>query len=85
MGRAKRHASSFVAEIDEVELTVRFAEVAMGLKRSLGMSAQAVLDDIARETAGDRDAEYAARAWHRMARAAITYFGECIENGKAPS
>lgn len=87
MGEAKRKASSFVAEINEMEMAARFAEIAMGLKRPPGMSGAAVIADAERRAAssGDPDTLYAVQCWRRMAKAAIAYLGECIDNGKTPN
>lgn len=87
MGEAKRKASSFVAEIDEMEMAARFAEIAMGLKRPPGMSGAAVIAEAEQKAkaSGDPHAVYAVQCWRHMARAAIAYLGECIDKGKTPN
>ena len=87
MGEAKRKASSFVAEINEMEMAARFAEIAMGFKRPPGMTGAAVTADAERRaaTSGDPNTVYAVQCWRCMARAAIAYLGECIDKGSEPS
>ena len=81
-GKAKRHAYSFVAEIDEAELACRLMETAIGLKRPPSETRPpAVIMAEAREHLGN-DSCF---RFGLMARRAIEYFGECVEKGKQPS
>lgn len=78
----KRRALAFVAEIDEAELAVRLMETAIGLKRPSHETrpAREILKD-AKDHLGDDDAF----RFELMARRAILYFRECVEQGKQPS
>lgn len=84
---ARRKAASFVAEIDETELTLRIAEIAIGAKRPPGLSAADALRDLKQRAEGSGHAEAAQTydSFGRMARAACLYFGECIAKGSEPS
>lgn len=84
---ARRKAASFVAEIDETELTLRLAEIAIGLKRPPGMSAADALRQLRQhaETSGQPEAAQVYESFARMARTACLYFGECIAKGSQPS
>lgn len=68
--------TKFVAEINEGELAVRMAEAAIGIKRPPGKSFEECLESFPADW-GD--------AFHRAARAAMEYWGECIEAGRKPS
>lgn len=84
---ARRKAASFVAEIDETELTLRIAEIAIGAKRPPGLSAADALRDLKRsaEASGLPEVARTYDSFGRMARAACIYFGECIAKGSQPS
>lgn len=87
MGEAKRKASQFVAQIDEVELAVRLAEIAIDLKRPPGKTAAECIADLEFKAAstGVPEAMKVVRDMRAMSRAAILYFGECIAKGQTPS
>ncbi len=84
MRAAKKAAITFVAEIDEAELTLRFAEIGCGIKRPPGMGAKEALDYLNAITT-DPYAKKVLRDFHKMARTAILYLGDCIQNGSRPS
>jgi hypothetical protein len=81
MGEAKRRAAFWVAEIDEAELAVRLMERGCRMKRPVDASPGDILEE-------------AVRAWpveggpfpfRDMARIAIEYLRECVNNGVVPS
>lgn len=82
---ARRVASQFVAEIDEAELTVRIAEIAIGLKRPPGKSAAECLAELEERSAADPVMKPVVASFGQMARAAVLYFGECVAKGRVPS
>jgi hypothetical protein len=73
LGKAK---AKYVAEIDEEELAVRLAEAALGIKRPPGKSLGECLDSLPADW-GD--------AFHRAARAAMTYWAQCIDAANRPT
>lgn len=78
----KRAALALVAEIDEAELGVRLMETAIGLKRPATekRSAREILAH-ARQSLGTDQAFN----FELMARRAIEYFRECIEQAQRPT
>jgi hypothetical protein len=68
-------ATKFVAEISEGELAIRMAEAAMGIKRPPGKSVDECLASFPADW-GD--------AFLRAARAAMGYWGECIDKANRP-
>lgn len=86
MAREKQIAAAFVAEIDEAELALRFAEIAIGMKRPPGKTAAECMDDFKfRAAMAGPEAMKVANDMHAMARAAVLYLHECIKNGRKPS
>lgn len=67
--QARKKAAKFIAQIDEVELAVRMIEARTGLKRPEGATAAAALAVL--------DVEEQA-SWRASARAAMTYWRECV-------
>lgn len=84
---AKKAAHALVAEIDEAELAVRLAEIAIELKRPPGKTAQECMDDLKFKAgmSGQPEAMKVVYDMQKMARAAIMYFGECVNRGVRPS
>lgn len=78
MGEAKRK-TIFVAEINATELTLRIAEIAIGLKRPPGRDAAQCLADLRSEQ------PQLCATFDRMAQAAAEYVTECIRSGRRPS
>lgn len=68
--------AKYVAEISEGELAIRMAEAAIGIKRPPGKSTQECLDSFPADWG---------EAFFRAARAAMTYWGECIDSAKKPT
>lgn len=64
------------AEINESELAVRMCEASYGLRRPSGMNGEQALNAMDGECRG---------GWLRAARAAMTYWQECIKGGQKPS
>lgn len=82
MTNAKRKGLALVAEIDEAELAVRLMSIAIGLTRS-AENKQTPAEILAHAEA-TWPAACGAFPFRRMARAAIEYLGECVENGQRP-
>lgn len=83
MGEAsRRHAYSFVAEIDEAELGLRLMECGCRMKRPKDAAPAAQLLSEAAETWPPEAGPF---PFGRMARLAIEYFNECIKKGQTPS
>lgn len=74
--RARNQATKLVTAVSEAELACRMLEAAGNLKRPDGVSADAALNELERE---DRE------AWLRAARAAMTYWRECIKHAQQPN
>ncbi len=79
---ARRHAYSFVAEIDEAELGLRLMECGCQMKRPKNAAPAAQLLS---EAADGWPTEAGPFPFGRMARLAIEYFNECIKKGQTPS
>lgn len=79
---ARRHAYSFVAEIDEAELGVRLMELGCRMKRPKDVAPPAQLLAEAEENWPPGCGPF---PFSRMARLAIEYFNECIKKGQTPS
>lgn len=75
LAKAKRHSLALIAEIDEAELAVRMIEAGCRLKRPHPDPRVC----LAHNDPEDQD------IWQRAARAAMLYFQECVNAGKAPS
>ncbi|AYO83616.1 hypothetical protein [Methylobacterium brachiatum] len=69
----------FVAEINATELTLRLAEIAIGLKRPPGRDAADCLADLRAEQ------PQLCATFDRMAEAAAQYVTDCISKGSRPS
>ena len=80
----KRAALAFIAEIDDAELAVRLMAIAIGLKRTPDYR-RTPREIIADSTKMFEEQTGTPFPFGRMARAAIEYVGECIENGQRPS
>lgn len=78
----QRRAMSFVAEIDQAELTVRLMEIAIGLKRAGDVRPAHEIIAAAKRTWPSQDGAF---PFDRMATVAIEYFRECVNNGSQPS
>ncbi len=68
--------AKYVAEINEAELAIRMAEAAIGMKRPPGKSTQECLDSFPADWG---------EAFGRAAKAAMTYWAECIDVANQPS
>ena len=77
--KAKKKAFSFVAQIDEAELAVRLMEVAIGLRRPPTETRPPEM--ILHEAKASLPQEDAFQ-FDKMARRAIEYFRECVEQGQ---
>lgn len=64
-----------IAAIDEGELAIRMAEAAIGMKRPPGKTTAEVLDSFPADWG---------EAFGRAARAAMLYWGECIDAAQEP-
>ena len=73
LDKAKR---KYVAEINEGELAVRMAEAAIGMKRPPGKSLEECLASFPADWG---------EAFLRASRAAMNYWGECIDAANRPS
>jgi hypothetical protein len=69
-------ATKFIAEISEGELAVRMAEAAIGIKRPPGKNVDECLASFPADWG---------EAFLRAARAAMNYWGECIDTAKRPT
>ena len=81
MSIAKQKGLALVAEIDEAELALRLAEIGIGIRRRNNSDPRAML----RELEQRWPKEAGPFPFGTMARCAIEYLGECVENGRAPS
>jgi hypothetical protein len=66
----------YIAPIDEAELAVRICEAQNGLKRPPGSTARQALDGMEPKSRN---------AYRNAARAAMTYWKECIDGANRPS
>lgn len=73
MDKAK---AKYIAPISEGELAIRMAEAAIGMKRPAGKSVDECLASFPADWG---------QAFQRAARAAMTYWGECIDGANQPS
>ena len=77
MTRAQQAGSKMVAEISEAELACRLLEIACGVKRPEGFSAEQAIMQIEQKMGSDMT-----QVFREQARACVMYFHECIR--KAP-
>ncbi|BBZ94289.1 hypothetical protein BRDID11004_48080 [Bradyrhizobium diazoefficiens] len=68
--KAKTKVSKTIAAVSEAELTLRLVEAIHGIKRPPGLSAEQALATMPEETQA---------RWQKGARAAMTYWFECIQ------
>lgn len=65
----RKAAKKYIAPIDEAELAVRMCEASYGLRRPPKSTAAQALDAMEPDSRN---------GWRRAARAAMTYWAECI-------
>jgi hypothetical protein len=78
----KTVAKSFIAEMNADELALRLMAIGIGLRPPPGTNATTALDEAERAWPRDPSGSFPFR---RMAHAAISYLGECVENGQRPA
>ena len=76
MSALEKAKAKYIAPISEGELAVRMAEAAIGIKRPPGKSLEECLASFPADWG---------EAFLRAARAAMTYWGECIDDARKPS
>ena len=78
MSDAKQAVSKLVAEIDHAELTIRLLEIGVQLARPKGQSGAEALKELRRMAARGEVPAYIVDDFECMARTAMEYIAECI-------